>query len=172
MFPSFTRGQLTNLRFQIRWNITVADVEAWIPPAVPRISPEDQPLSIHILCNRFVSFLEILDSLLNSGCTSADGKTLNQLYIELSTLQAAQTLVRLKNDRPLAGRLVAVGLSTFEELMEHIFPTWIERDTKRLIEEENLIAQEDLDGLIKLCRLEVSPRHPSLVLYPSLRLCD
>ena len=42
--------------FQIRWNITVADVEAWIPPSVANISFEDQPLAIHILCNRCVFF--------------------------------------------------------------------------------------------------------------------
>lgn len=88
----------------------------------------------------------------------ADGKTLNQLYIELPTLQAAQSLVRLKNERPLAGRLVAVGLSTPEELLEHIFPAWeaAGSDARRLdVMEDELIAQEDLDGLIKMCRLEV-----------------
>lgn len=102
---------------------------------------------------RLFPFVSRIDT--DDDC-SADGKTLNQLYIELPTLRAAQTLVRLKNERPLVGRLVAVGLSSLEELIEHVFPAW-----DAGADGEELIAQEDLDGLLKLCRLEVSLFSPS-----------
>ena len=104
---------------QIPWDLTIADVICWIPPSVSQIPSDTQPLSVHILCNRSVPRFERCFLVADVRC-SHDCRTLNNLYIELPSLAAAQTLVRLKNGKTIQGRPISVVLSSQAELLENV----------------------------------------------------
>ncbi|GAA5984507.1 hypothetical protein JCM11641_007005 [Rhodosporidiobolus odoratus] len=145
------------------WEVTADEVEKWVGEAnlasdldedMLKSRKEDEgglakakrvTLAVHILCNR------------------ADGRTLNQAYLECSSRSAARTIVRLKDGSKLRNRPVHVSLSSQGEFLTTLFPTYSPGFTT-LEPNPNprskwavpipLLLQTELTGLLNLCRLE------------------
>ncbi|KAI5478624.1 RNA recognition motif domain containing protein [Pseudohyphozyma bogoriensis] len=146
----------------IPWDLSVFDVLDWMPSAVPLPPTSTHALSIHILCSRL------------------DGKTLNQMYLELPTLVDAYTLIRLKDGKKIVGRPISVVLASQFELMQQVFPAWepgfdADGDAAKPEEEGVLVTNGDLESLLGLCSLETAhatkaPERPFLQLATILQL--
>ncbi|KAL8283875.1 hypothetical protein RQP46_005307 [Phenoliferia psychrophenolica] len=123
----------------IPWDVTVAQIEDWLPQ--DSLAPVDKcVLAVHILCNR------------------ADGRTLNQCYIEASSITAARNIVRTRDGRKLLDRPVHITISSSSEFMSTLFPSWepgfngldpIPGNTPG-----PLLLQTEVTGLVSLCKLE------------------
>jgi hypothetical protein len=111
-------AELTLPLLQVPWDIKISDVESWIPSSVATLPSDVVPISI--LCNRFVVSILSLARRLMPFIRRSDGRTLSQLYIELPSREAAQSLVRLQKGKKLQGRPVSVVLATNKELHEHV----------------------------------------------------
>ncbi|GAA5920823.1 hypothetical protein JCM3775_003966 [Rhodotorula graminis] len=153
----------------VPWELTVDEVEAWLPPGTlasdrtgttggaadtieevqvdeGRVGDgEGVTLAVHILCNR------------------ADGRTLNQAYIECSSRAAARKIVRLRDGFKLRNRTIHVAMSSQGELLGTVFPTYLPGfdgleplsiDRRRTVAPIPLLVQTELTGLLNLCRLE------------------
>ncbi|GAA5900382.1 hypothetical protein JCM8208_005346 [Rhodotorula glutinis] len=150
----------------VPWEVTVDEVEAWLPRGTlasdgtgtngdtieevhedeGRVGDgEGVTLAVHILCNR------------------ADGRTLNQAYIECSSRAAARKIVRLRDGFKLRNRTIHVAMSSQGELLGTIFPTYLPGfdglepfsiDRRKSAAPIPLLVQTELTGLLNLCRLE------------------
>ncbi|GAA5950509.1 hypothetical protein JCM10213_000987, partial [Rhodosporidiobolus nylandii] len=141
--------------------VTAAEVESWVGEAKLASDLDEDALgeagsgggekakrvtlAVHILCNR------------------ADGRTLNQAYLECSSRQAARDIVRLKDGSKLRDRPVHVSLSSQGELLTTLFPTYTPgfatlepnpHQRSKWASPIPLLLQTELTGLLNLCRLE------------------
>ncbi|GAA5964765.1 hypothetical protein JCM21900_000195 [Sporobolomyces salmonicolor] len=160
----------------IPWEVTVDEIERWLPdgslasdlePSMGRIEGGEGKgektggvtLAVHILCNR------------------ADGRTLNQAYVECSSLLAARQLVRSTDGSKLRGRPVHVTRSSQAELLTTLFPTYTpgfgglgaNANIRKSFAPCPLLLQTELTGLLNLCRLE-SPHACKVPERPYLNL--
>ncbi|GAA6021264.1 hypothetical protein JCM10207_002595 [Rhodosporidiobolus poonsookiae] len=148
----------------VPWEATAAEVEAWVGEGNLASDLDDEAmrsagsggdgnekakrvtLAVHILCNR------------------ADGRTLNQAYLECSSRAAARTIVRLKDGSKLRHRPVHVSLASQGEFLTTLFPTYtpgfasLEPNSNvgrsKWAAPIPLLVQTELTGLLNLCRLE------------------
>ncbi|KAK4702948.1 hypothetical protein P7C70_g3272, partial [Phenoliferia sp. Uapishka_3] len=123
----------------IPWDVTVAQIEDWLPK--DSLAPIDQCiLAVHILCNR------------------ADGRTLNQCYVEAASVTAARTIVRTRDGKKLLNRPVHITISTSSEFMNTLFPSWESGfnglDPIPGSTPGPLLLQTEVTGLVSLCKLE------------------
>ncbi|GAA5914790.1 hypothetical protein JCM5296_005167 [Sporobolomyces johnsonii] len=162
----------------VPWEVTVDEIERWLPdgslasdlePTTGREGGDEGKgekvggvtLAVHILCNR------------------ADGRTLNQAYVECSSLLAARQLVRSRDGSKLRGRPVHVTLSSQAELLTTLFPTYTpgfgghdrNANTRKSFAPCPLLLQTELTGLLNLCRLE-SPHACKVPERPYLNLAS
>ncbi|GAA5866222.1 hypothetical protein JCM8547_007208 [Rhodosporidiobolus lusitaniae] len=145
----------------VPWEVTAAEIEAWAGDGnLASDLDEDElrkgegegdgkikrvTLAVHILCNR------------------ADGRTLNQAYLECSSRSAARSIVRLKDGSKLRNRPVHVSLSSQGEFLTTLFPTYTpgfsslepnSNPRSKWAAPIPLLLQTELTGLLNLCRLE------------------
>ncbi|KAK4047184.1 hypothetical protein OIO90_006293 [Microbotryomycetes sp. JL221] len=125
----------------IPWDITVAEVEDWLPEnCLPPVA--NCFMSVHILCNR------------------TDGRTLNQCYVEVESMEAARTVVRLRDGQKMRSRWVHVTVSGPAELLSTLFPTYAPGFNGAVANFASkpcpLLLQTELNGLLSLCKLESS----------------
>ncbi|GAA5993986.1 hypothetical protein JCM5350_008017 [Sporobolomyces pararoseus] len=138
------------------WSVAADEVEHWLPDGslasdvgfspelVENGNVERVTLAVHILCNR------------------VDGRTLNQAFVECSSVEAAKSIVRSRDGTRLRGRRLHVAMSTQSELLTTIFPTYTPGfssiDALPDISGQSspcpLIIESELAGLLELCRLE------------------
>ncbi|GAA5948229.1 hypothetical protein JCM3765_001327 [Sporobolomyces pararoseus] len=138
------------------WSVTADEVEHWLPDGslasdvgfspelVENVHVERVTLAVHILCNR------------------VDGRTLNQAFVECSSLEAAKSIVRSRDGTRLRGRPLHVAMSTQSELLTTIFPTYTPGfsgidalpDIEAISSSCPLLLDSELTGLLQLCRLE------------------
>ncbi|GAA6052139.1 hypothetical protein JCM3770_001239 [Rhodotorula araucariae] len=151
----------------VPWEVTVDEIEAWLPTDCLANDPvanvetgadgddeeggtragdgEGVTLAVHILCNR------------------ADGRTLNQAYVECSSRAAAHRIVRFRDGVRLRSRPVHITIANQAELLSTVFPTYrpgfdgIAPNTTTRVRGSPpipLLVQTELTGLLNLCRLE------------------
>ncbi|KAM0752175.1 hypothetical protein T439DRAFT_355048 [Meredithblackwellia eburnea MCA 4105] len=144
----------------IPWNLSIEDVEKWIPASIPRLSISQHALPIHILCNR------------------TDGRTHNYCFIELPTQDTAHSLVRhfSHGSSKINNRPVSVVLASQTELLAAVFPSWspgfvgvdaVERGS----DEQEMLTERELAGILELCKLE-SPHAAKAPERPFLQLAS
>ncbi|BGP42797.1 hypothetical protein JCM10449v2_006809 [Rhodotorula kratochvilovae] len=148
----------------VPWEVTVDEIEAWLPSgclardsgagAGAQEGGEEGPrggegegvtLAVHVLCNR------------------ADGRTLNQAYVECSSRAAARKIVRLRDGVRLRSRPVHITIASQGELLGTVFPTYrpgfdglapLPSARTRGSPPIPLLVQTELTGLLNQCRLE------------------
>lgn len=104
---------------QIPWDITVAEVEDWLPAET--LAPFEQcVMAVHILCNRFVYHLLLYVNPADFSPRSSDGRTLNQCYVEAASVAAARTIVRSRDGKKMRHRPVHVTLSSQGEFLNTV----------------------------------------------------
>ncbi|GAA5886547.1 hypothetical protein JCM6882_001683 [Rhodosporidiobolus microsporus] len=137
----------------VPWEITAAEIEEWagernLASDLDEFEERGKKrvtLAVHILCNR------------------ADGRTLNQAFLECSSPSAARALVRSKDGSKLRGRPVHVSLTGQGEFLTTLFPTYTPgfssvepnpNPRSKWAAPIPLLLQTELTGLLNLCRLE------------------
>ncbi|GAA6059245.1 hypothetical protein JCM10212_006638 [Sporobolomyces blumeae] len=142
----------------VPWEITCDEIEQWLPegslasdlePAVGLSEGHDPgkkvgiTLAVHILCNR------------------ADGRTLNQAFVECSSIEAAKEIVRTRGGSRIRGRPLHLAMSSQAELMATVFPTYTPGfagvdavPVRKGAPPCPLLLQSEMTGLLNLCRLE------------------
>ncbi|GAA5838009.1 hypothetical protein JCM11251_006822 [Rhodosporidiobolus azoricus] len=135
------------------WEVTVSEIEQWAGEGNLASDLDDfgamggkrVTLAVHILCNR------------------ADGRTLNQAFLECSSLSTARALVRSQDGSKLRGRPVHVSLTGQSEFLTTLFPTYTPgfsslepnpNNSSKYAAPIPLLLQTELTGLLNLCRLE------------------
>ncbi|UZJ52642.1 hypothetical protein CBS101457_001962 [Exobasidium rhododendri] len=90
----------------IPWTATYNDVVEWLPKPSDDVLPNSDisPAAIHVPVD------------------VSSGKTSNCCFVECKDKSAAQRLVRHRNNSRLLGRPVSLMISTFDELLNEIFP--------------------------------------------------
>ncbi|GAA5886539.1 hypothetical protein JCM6882_001680 [Rhodosporidiobolus microsporus] len=139
----------------VPWEITAAEIEEWagernLASDLDEFEEKGKKrvtLAVHILCNR------------------ADGRTLNQAFLECSSASAARALVRSKDGSKLRGRPVHVSLTGQGEFLTTLFPTYTPgfssvepnpNPRSKWAAPIPLLLQTELTGLLNLCRLETA----------------
>lgn len=93
----------------------------------------------------------------------SSGKTLSNAFVELKDQKEAHHAVASCNRKPLKGRLVHVSMSSQDELLNAIFPSWsgdfqdgmairTDDDTVPSKLGHTFITRQEINSLLTICR--------------------
>jgi RNA recognition motif-containing protein len=93
----------------------------------------------------------------------SSGKTLSNAFVELKDQEEAHHAIVICNRKPLKGRLVHVSLSSQDELLNAIFPSWsgdflngmavpADNDVAPTKLGHTFITRQEINSLLTICR--------------------
>lgn len=93
----------------------------------------------------------------------SSGKTLSNAFVELDDQEEALNAIASCNRKPLKGRLVHVSVSSQDELLKTIFPSWsgdfhdgmaIRTDDDNVPSKlgHTFITRQEINSLLTICR--------------------